>query len=100
MELVIDQLGYKLTPYTSGLCYVLWKYQPERLVTKGPHRGKTAAAGWKSLDNYPRTIEAGLQHIMELEANADPSTCDLEGAVKKLGVIRDSILQADWVQSE
>ncbi|HET6350847.1 MAG TPA: hypothetical protein VFG89_01800 [Coriobacteriia bacterium] len=97
MQLIFDDLGYKLVPYASGLCYEIWRYLPERIAKRGRTSGKVAPAGWKSIDCYPVDPHAGALKVYSLCVNADPSVHQhWESAVKRMEEIRDSILRATW----
>lgn len=97
MQLVIEELGWKLVPERQGLCFELWRYVPEHIAAKGPHKGNTVSAGWKSAGRYYNTVQQALVYIAEQSAISDPEVVNgLKPAIRKLDGIRDSILKAEW----
>lgn len=98
MELVVKELGYKLTPHSGGLCYELHEWKEERTASRGKHAGESVAAGWAFTGQYPSTIASGLATMFDRAILADKSVLtSVESAVKRIKEIRNTIvLEAKW----
>jgi hypothetical protein len=93
MELVVKELGFKLTPHRDGLCYELHEWADAR-----EHRGKPVAAGWRFTGSYPLTIQQGLGQTYDRAVLADKSVlATVESAVKRMKEIRNTVvLESKW----
>lgn len=85
----IEYEGYRLRPYSSGLCWELLKWSDGGDVKAG----KETKPGWKSTGQYPSTLGCGLAEIHEYLLMEKRETADIEHAVKVAKKYRDDLMK-------
>lgn len=102
MEIELKEVGYKVAPYSTGLCYEIFRWQEGgRTITKGRYKGNKTVEGWKSIGRYPSTVEQALNHIFDLCLNENPAVCaSLAEAVSEIKLVRASLECLSYPQKD
>ena len=100
MQVLVNDLGFKLVPHREGLCFELYEWKPQRELTCGRFVGTMAPAGWVGLGQYPNDVPQGLEAMLERAPHADPSVVLLiRMAIHEMRAARQSVLEAPWNSS-
>lgn len=97
MQVVVEELGFKLVPHREGLCYELFEWKSERVASKGRYIGCTVPEGWVRTGQYPTSVPQGLHAMLERATNADPAVVrSVSEAATRMEDAAAAILAGGW----